>query len=66
MADADVSELLTAMHRIDVLRLSEEHKHELKVATSALSLALETPWEITMRIVWQEVSNHRRRPKDFF
>ncbi|KAG9765255.1 S-adenosyl-L-methionine-dependent methyltransferase, partial [Aureobasidium melanogenum] len=58
MADADVSELLTAMHRIDVLRLSEEHKHELKVATSALSLALETPWEITMRIFWQEPSVH--------
>lgn len=51
----DPLELLDAVERV-YPSLSAEAKSELRLSIDSLSKRLETPWETTKRIVWQEVS----------
>ena len=53
--DTDPLELLEVVERI-YPSLSVEAKSELRLSIDSLSKRLETPWETTKRIVWQEVS----------
>jgi hypothetical protein len=51
-----LSQLSRAINETRIQDLSAEQKLELKTSADALSKALETPWDTTKRIVWQEVS----------
>jgi hypothetical protein len=53
--DTDPLELLGVVERV-YPSLSVEAKSELRLSIDSLSKRLETPWETTKRIVWQEVS----------
>jgi hypothetical protein len=54
----DLSDVLRAMDEFRVQDLSAEQKCEVKTAVTVLGRNLETPWDTTKRIVWQEVSEH--------
>ena len=54
----DLSDVLRAMDEFRVQDLSAEQKCELRIAVTILGRNLETPWDTTKRIVWQEVSQH--------
>jgi hypothetical protein len=51
-----LSQLSRAINEIRNQDLSAEQKLELKTSADALSKVLETLWDTTKRIVWQEVS----------
>ena len=53
-----LSDILRAMDEMRIQDLSAEQKCELKTAVTVLGRKLETPWDTTKRIVWQEVSEH--------
>ena len=55
MTDTDPLELLTIVEKV-YPSLSSEGRSELRLAIDGLSKRLETPWDTTKRIVWQEVS----------
>lgn len=54
-SDTDPLKLLEAVERV-YSSLSVEARSELRLTIDSLSKGLETPWETTKRIVWQEVS----------
>jgi hypothetical protein len=51
-----LSQLSRGISEITIQDLSAEQRLELKISVDALSKELETPWDTTKRIVWQEVS----------
>jgi hypothetical protein len=51
-----LSQLSRAINEIRIQDLSAEQRLELKTSVDTLSKELETPWDTTKRIVWQEVS----------
>lgn len=53
-----LSDILRAMDEMRVQDLSAEQKCELKTAVTVFGRKLETPWDMTKRMVWQEVSEH--------
>ena len=54
-----LSQLSRAINEIRIQDLSAEQRLELKTSVDTLSKELETPWDTTKRIVWQEVSEPR-------
>jgi hypothetical protein len=53
-----LSQLSRALNEIKIRDLSVEQRLGLKISVDALSKELETPWDTTKRIVWQEVSEN--------